>query len=242
MRKKPLISFGRVWTVKNTCADTSRKCCNISCAFQVTLVHMAHVKGMTHTQAIGLGRILQLALLILFSNLGFCEDFLQSIYMTNEWNELQSCIAETSNAVNRICQHELKSVQQIAPRCYRGLLSCLMSSYSVSKRILTKESVSLARQAFLPQALLFVIPCYFCKSFTLRRLQIYIFLITKFRCRSSLTVWGFLLVRVHVHGTSFYTYLLLEEFHFVLQELLLRAYQGPTCCFPLSVCDTSIAK
>lgn len=144
MRKRALTSFGRVWTVKNTCADTSRKCCNISCAFQLTLVHMAHVNGMKHTQAIGLGEILQLALLILFSNLGFCEDFLQSIYMTNEWNELHSCTAETSNAVNRICQHKLKSSQQIAPRCYRGLLNCLMSSHSVLKRILTKESVSLA--------------------------------------------------------------------------------------------------
>lgn len=105
---------------------------------------MVHVNGMKHAQAIGLGGILQLALLILFSNLSFCEDFLQNIYMTNERNELQSCIAETSNAVNRICQHELESVQQIAPWCYRGLLSCLMSTYSALKRILTKESVSLA--------------------------------------------------------------------------------------------------
>lgn len=112
MRKR---AFERVWTVKNKCAATSRKCCNICCAFQLILVHMVHVNGMKHAQAIGLGGILQLALLILFSNLSFCEDFLQNIYMTNERNELQSCIAETSNAVNRICQHELESVQQIAP-------------------------------------------------------------------------------------------------------------------------------
>lgn len=144
MRKRDLISFEGVWAVKNTCADTSRKCCNICCAFQLTLVHTVHVNRMKHAQAIGLGGILQLVLLILFSNLAFCEDFLQNFYMTNEWNELQSCIAETSNAANRICQHELKSVQQIAPRCYRGLLSCLMSTYSVLKRIPTKERVSLA--------------------------------------------------------------------------------------------------
>lgn len=121
MRKRDLISFEGVWAVKNTCADTSRKCCNICCAFQLTLVHTVHVNRMKHAQAIGLGGILQLVLLILFSNLAFCEDFLQNFYMTNEWNELQSCIAETSNAANRICQHELKSVQQIAPRCYRRL-------------------------------------------------------------------------------------------------------------------------
>lgn len=70
--------------MKNTCADTSRKCCNTSCAFQLALVHMVHVNGMKHAQAIGLGGILQLALLILFSNLSFCEDFLQNICMTNE--------------------------------------------------------------------------------------------------------------------------------------------------------------
>lgn len=114
---------------------------------------MVCVNGMKHAQATGLGGVLQLALLILSSNLSFCEDFLQKIYMTNEWNELQSCIAETSDAVNRICQHELQSVQQIAPPCYRALLSCLMLSYSGLKRIPTKESVSLAMvQAGFPSS------------------------------------------------------------------------------------------
>lgn len=50
--------------------------------FQLTLVQMFQGNGMEHAQAISLGGILQLAHLILFSSLGFCEDCLQNIYMT----------------------------------------------------------------------------------------------------------------------------------------------------------------
>lgn len=50
--------------------------------FQLTLVQMFQGSGMEHAQAISLGAILQLAHLILFSSLGFCEDCLQNIYMT----------------------------------------------------------------------------------------------------------------------------------------------------------------
>lgn len=50
--------------------------------FQPTLVQMLQGSGMKHAQAISLGGILQLAHLILFSSLGFCEDCLHNIYMT----------------------------------------------------------------------------------------------------------------------------------------------------------------
>jgi len=50
--------------------------------FQLTLVQMLQGNGMKHAQAMSLGGILQLAHLICFSSLGFCEDCLQNIYTT----------------------------------------------------------------------------------------------------------------------------------------------------------------
>lgn len=76
------------------------------------------------------------------------------------------------------------------------------------KRILTKESVSSAMvQAGFPSSRpAFCYPLLFLQVIHIDKTANHIFLITKFRCRSRLTVWGFILIRFHVYGTSSYMY------------------------------------